>query len=179
MHPDEGDPALAVLVSLRGSGETVRLRTEGISMLPSIKAKGLAEIHCVDPCSLGVGDIALFHREGARILHRILRVDAGNGRVDYVEKGDHQPVYGRVTDEDVLGRLVRVVTTSSVVDPASRRGRAFGRIMVWIGRNEVRWISGKEKLPGAGRGRLGRVTMAGLRLIKWSVWHGTGLLFRS
>ena len=179
MNPEEVDPGLALLLSLRGSGETVRLRTEGISMAPLIGAGSLVEIHCVDPGSLREGDIALFHRNGARVLHRVLRASIGDDRVHYVEKGDHQPVYGRITDREVMGKLTRVLDAPSSFDPASRRGRAVTRIMVWIGRSEIRMITWKARLLGKGRGRLGRVSMAGLRLLRRSVWYGTGLLFRS
>jgi hypothetical protein len=152
------DPAqrLQLLRSMKGSGKTFQLKTEGMSMFPLVRPDTVAEIHFRPPGRVRPGDIILFERAGGLILHRVLARSDEDGRLVFTEKGDHQPFAGLVSEGQYLAVAVRLRSGTRVFDPSTGRGRLLTRLILSVSRLELRLYKWKVRLFGRERSGAGR-----------------------
>ena len=78
-----------VLADALARGETVRLRVQGVSMLPWLREGQLVRIRPVEGLRIVRGDVALYWRAPGRpILHRVVGVVEREGATIYECLGD-------------------------------------------------------------------------------------------
>lgn len=169
-----GEARLALLQSLRGSGQTMRLRTDGFSMSPMMETGAIVTIQFVPASDLRAGDMILFSRADRLVLHRLLHVKPTEEGVVFVEKGDHQPFATDIPAGTVLGRAIEVTTSRGTFRADSASGRRVTRRLLMVARAEhaLYWIKvrvlGKRKTP------IGQGYMRASRTVRRWLGAGTG-----
>ena len=130
------DPELVseVLLDALARGETVRVRVQGVSMLPWLRAGDLVRVRPPVGHRLRRGDIALFRRAPSRlILHRIVGVRTEAEAVVCDCLGDSESGSPeRVTAANVIG----VVETTPMRRAAYR---TLHRPRRWLNRLLSKW----------------------------------------
>ena len=130
------DPELVseVLLDALARGETVRVRVQGVSMLPWLRAGDLVRVRPPVGHRLRRGDIALFRRAPSRlILHRIVGVRTEAGAVVCDCLGDSESGSPeRVPAASVIG----VVATTPMRHAAYR---TLHRPRRWLNRLLSNW----------------------------------------
>ena len=172
--PELGAEArLALLQSLRGTGKTMQLRTDGISMSPMLETGAIATIEFADASGLRAGDVILFVRADRLVLHRLLRVRNGEGGVVFVEKGDHQPFAADIAVSCVLGRAIEIATTRGTFRATSPSGRRVTRRLLRYSRAEHALYRLKVKMFGTRPSSAGRLYTRGAKMARR--WLGAGM----
>ena len=69
-----------VIVELARAGKAVSFVARGGSMWPAIRSGAVVEIVPCDPRALAVGELAAYEREGAVVVHRVVRRAGGSLR---------------------------------------------------------------------------------------------------
>lgn len=115
-----------VLRDALARGKSVRLRVQGVSMLPWLPE---GQQVCVRPAAgraLRRGDIALFLRESGRaILHRIVRVRQEGGTVRYDCLGDSERGNPELVMASAVIGFVEITAFQRAVYLALHRPRRF------------------------------------------------------
>ena len=122
--------------SLLDEGKTIRIKANGYSMFPSIKAGSLIYIEpVIDPLP---GEIIAWRREEGFVVHRLVRVVNDGERIFYITRGDScagedQPVQ----KEEIAGRVISVESISgeritSEKKMISRFDYIYNRLLVWF-----------------------------------------------
>ena len=90
--------------SLRLAGR-LRLRVNGSSMLPAIRAGDILEVRAARASAMAPGKVVLFRRDGRFFAHRVVRRDDGHlvTRGDALDHDD-----APIGDRELLGEVVRV-----------------------------------------------------------------------
>lgn len=100
---------MQVMVGLLGDGQTVRFRASGGSMHPTIRNHDIITVAPLGRSRIRVGDVVLYRRGRAAIAHRVIRLQAGDGRPQLVLRGDAARCCDRPVDPGhVLGRVTAV-----------------------------------------------------------------------
>lgn len=87
----------------------INLRILGSSMYPALRQGDTIRVEPTSIQGLRIGDIALFHRGGQLICHRIVKKHQTNGKVFIVTKGEIGSCRDEpVPAEDILGKVVEV-----------------------------------------------------------------------
>jgi len=110
-HRDEhllsGPALLGLAQSVFAKGMPFRFKTKGFSMSPFIKDGDTITIAPVSDGLPGPGDVAAFiaPENGRLVVHRVV----GKGKRGFLLRGDNAiETDGRVPEENILGRVVRV-----------------------------------------------------------------------
>ncbi len=122
--------------SLLAEGKTIRIRADGYSMFPAIKAGSLIYIEPdIDPSP---GEIIAWKREEGFVVHRLVRIVSDGDRISYITRGDScvredQPVI----KEHIAGRVISIESTSgdkyrSEKKMISRFDYIYNRLRVWL-----------------------------------------------
>lgn len=150
------------------AGHVVTMLFGGRSMLPLINGENdtvrLRPLSSGEDCQ--PGSVYLFRYQGHYVIHRLMRVEAG----DYVFRGDNCYAYEHVDRENVLAKLVAIVKADgTVVDCESEAWRTLSRkVLRRRGvKNAVRRIIGPW-----GRKRLAAVYFVLLALLMWAPING-------
>jgi hypothetical protein len=157
--PAEAEKAahrLAALQTLRGSGKSMELPTRGMSMRPLIGPDAVAEIKFVPVDQVRVGDVILFLREDATVLHRVMAKVGEGERLTLVEKGDHQPFSSTITGAQYLGLMTGLKTGDRYIDFQTKQGRLQARMLVLVSRLEMHLYRLKVAVLGRQPTRWGR-----------------------
>ena len=93
--------------TLRRRGE-VRLRAQGMSMLPSLWPGDLLTIQAVNQDEVIPGDIVLVMREKRCFIHRLVGMQFSENGVRVITRGDAMPHRDPATSSELLGRVIRV-----------------------------------------------------------------------
>lgn len=106
----------------------------GVSMLPLLQQKkDIVEIQPIKGRPHKY-DVILFKRNGNYILHRVLKVFPKGG---YLIAGDHNTFLERdVTDEMILGKMVRIIRDGKSIYPTDWRYRVY--VHLWCDAYPVR-----------------------------------------
>jgi hypothetical protein len=125
--PRDGDSIALASEALVAFG-CLRLRVTGSSMLPALRPGDEIELRSCPASRAEVGDIVLFRREAAFVVHRVLECNDHG----LVTQGDSLPAPDPpVEHADVLGRVVGLTRGSVPV----AIGRSFGpghRCLRWL-----------------------------------------------
>ena len=119
--------------SLLEEGKTIRIRADGYSMFPTIKAGSLIYIEPdIDPSP---GEIIAWKREEGFVVHRLVRIENDEA---YITRGDScaredQPV----KKEQIAGRVIRIENIPgdkyrSGEKMISRFDYIYNRLRVWL-----------------------------------------------
>ena len=163
---------LALLRSLRGSGKTMRLRTDGVSMSPMMETGAIVTIQFAPASDLRAGDMILFSREDRLVLHRLLHAREAEGGVVFVEKGDHQPFAADIPAGCVLARAIEVTTSRGTFNADSAAGRRVTNRLLMLSRAEHVLYHLKARVLGTRPSKAGRLFMRGSRTVRR--WLGAG-----
>ena len=79
------------------------LHVRGDSMRPTLADGTAVRIRPLGGAEVPVGRIAVFHRDGMLVIHRVVWKQRGGGRLQYLFKGDNGAALERVASEQVLG----------------------------------------------------------------------------
>lgn len=122
--------------SLLAEGKTIRIRADGYSMFPAIKAGSLIYIEPdIDPSP---GEIIAWKREEGFVVHRLVRTVNDGDRISYITRGDScaredQPV----KKEHIAGRVTSIESITgdkfkSEKKTISRFDYIYNRLRVWF-----------------------------------------------
>lgn len=127
------DPELVseVLLDALARGETVRVRVQGVSMLPWLRAGDLVRVRPSAELRLRRGDIALFRRGPSNlILHRIVGVRTEAGAVVCDCLGDSESGSPeRVPAANVIGVVATTPMRRAVYRMLHRPRRWLNRLL--------------------------------------------------
>ncbi len=127
---DEGRCSLAA-EALRSWG-TLKLRANGISMLPTLWPGDLLTIQSVRPERIQAGDIVLYMRQGRFFVHRVISQNLMLDEGVLVTRGDcmseNDPPVGR---RELLGTITEVQRADSVFAPV-RTLSLFSKVVAWM-----------------------------------------------
>jgi signal peptidase I len=114
-----------VSTKLLCSGQSIRFRAPGRSMLPTIKEDETITVQPVAPSAIKMGDIILYRLEGVVIAHRVVRIERGeDGGFRFIARGDASGVPDEpVEPAQVLGKVVSVERGGYTIDLYSRRAK--------------------------------------------------------
>jgi len=154
-HLLSGPVLLGLAQAVFAKGMPLRFKTKGFSMLPFIKDGDTITIAPVSGGMPGLGDVAAFVApdNGRLVVHRVV----GKGKEGFLLRGDNATqTDGRVPEENILGRVVRVERN---------------RKETWIGLGRERRL-----IAFLSRGRLLRTCLSpawrimGPILRQWGLW---------
>ncbi len=99
-------PLLAESLRLNGS---LRLPAVGTSMVPAIQPGDVLTIQPVNSNEIALGDLVVYAREHALVVHRVVRMASGSGETRLVTRGDRllrddAPIF----PADLLGRVAGI-----------------------------------------------------------------------
>lgn len=116
----------------------LRFQAMGESMLPFICPGDVLFIEPIPPALLQIGDIILYHRNGAfHTVHRLVRKENKQGRVWLTTQGDNLPVRDSpICEDQVLGRVVALKRRGHELVPGRGWGWQVNRLVRYL-----RWHS--------------------------------------
>jgi len=119
--------------SLLAEGKTIRIRADGYSMFPTIKAGSLIYIEPdIDPSP---GEIIAWKRDEGFVVHRLVRI-ANDGA--YITRGDSCAREDKpVKKEQIAGRVISIESITgdkygSEKKMISRFDYIYNRLRVWL-----------------------------------------------
>ncbi len=122
--------------SLLDEGKTIRIRANGYSMFPSIKAGSLIYIEpVIDPSP---GEIIAWKREEGFVVHRLVRVINDGEGIFYITRGDSCAREDQPVEKDqIAGRVIDIESISgkkitSEKKMISRFDYIYNRLLVWF-----------------------------------------------
>lgn len=117
---------------------TLRLRVNGLSMLPSIWPGDLLLIQRQQMTQVSEGDVVLFARRGRLFAHRVVHIHGERQPAFLITRGDALPgPDAPVTLDEFLGKVCFVLRGGAWVEVPTRRGwdaRLIGVLASWSGR---------------------------------------------
>ena len=126
---------------LKKDGKLV-YRTRGVSMLPMLHENRDLVIIRVPVSRLKRYDVALYRREGAYVLHRVIGVEEGYYRI----LGDNTYAVELVPDSEVIGVLTSFVRKGKTYQVTDAKYRAYVRFWQGIFRSGRRLSSALRPL---------------------------------
>jgi Peptidase S24-like len=110
------------------SGDRIRIRALGTSMLPTIWPGDILHIESTPQNELAVGDVVLVKRESKIVIHRLV----SNEGQQWVTRGDAVPQDDPpVADAELLGRVTQIDRGSRSLAPR-KRVLWFQRVLAWV-----------------------------------------------
>jgi hypothetical protein len=95
----------------------ITLRVHGSSMLPWVRSGDIAVIRQATLDTVRCGDVVLFRRHNHLFVHRIIGKRGSLGTAEFLAKGDAHPSSdGRITQDELLGRIVRLYRDGHRID---------------------------------------------------------------
>lgn len=141
MNPDRHSVGVALLAeTLRRQG-TVRFRVRGCSMRPLVRDGDVVEVCRQSARELKRGDLAVFSRGGAILVHRVLQSRIAGNKWRVVTKGDafsHPDAPLRAGE--LLGRVARIQRGPRVVSLESLPQRLLHRLALAASANSRYWF---------------------------------------
>ena len=120
---------LDLTAELLSRGTTVRFRSSGRSMYPSIREGELITVEPVVASDVTLGDIVLYRSEKGVIAHRVVGTSPAQSSVlspQYFLRGDASLSRDEpVTPEQILGRVIRVERDGRSVALATRGAKLW------------------------------------------------------
>lgn len=122
--------------SLLAEGKTIRIRADGYSMFPAIKAGYIIYIEPVtDPSP---GDVIAWKRETGFVVHRLVRVTNEENQVYYISRGDSCANEDQaVKKEQIAGKVIDIESTSGKKKTIEKKKLSkfhyiYNRLLVWF-----------------------------------------------
>ena len=131
----------ALAGDILSSGNVLRFKALGRSMLPFIKERDVLTVHPAAASRLRVGHVALHRRTPAGVTaHRIVRIHRGGASILFDVRGDGSCSHpATVAADQILGRVTCVERGGKVIDPDSSLFLHGGRL--WSTLQSLRgWI---------------------------------------
>jgi signal peptidase I len=127
---DESRCSLAA-EALRSWG-TLKVRANGVSMLPTLWPGDVLTIQSVRPEQVEPGEIVLYMRHDRFFIHRMVSKDLTRGKALLVTRGDcileDDPPVGR---SELLGKVIEVQRSGSIFVPV-RKLSGSRRLLAWL-----------------------------------------------
>lgn len=152
MKDEHGNIIRELGFSLLDEGKTLRIRAEGYSMYPAIKAGTIVYVEPVeDPHP---GEIIAWKRESGFVVHRLVRIIDSDGQSLYITRGDscaNEDI--PVKRAQIAGRVVSAETQQGMKKsldskPVRRFSYIYNRFLVWIILIFKRILKGIKLLSG-------------------------------
>lgn len=107
---------------LLSEGKTVRIRADGNSMYPSIKAGSIIFVEPYEPeTKPRRGDIIAWTRDSGFIVHRLVSIYSQKMQRHYVTRGDCCAAEDKpITIDQIVGKVVRVENPEGKVVPPEK-----------------------------------------------------------
>jgi hypothetical protein len=112
---------------LRHRGHSIRFTARGSSMMPFVRNGDVLTAVSADASTLRIGDIAFYRRpDGSLVAHRVLARSRRRGATPLIcTRGDSRWLATEsVSDDQVLGRIVRIERAGRVIRPGHPAWRA-------------------------------------------------------
>lgn len=121
------------------SGTAIRFQASGASMRPLLRDGDTLLVVPVNARQVQVGDVLLFiSDQGQALVHRVIRVHNENGELAFSIRGDRALASdGRITQEQVLGRVSQIERQGQVINTAALGMRLLGRMAVLKARLKI------------------------------------------
>ncbi|MDD8027853.1 MAG: signal peptidase I [Acidobacteriota bacterium] len=117
----------------------IRIDVQGTSMAPLLATGDWCVAEDARSRTIRCGDIILFRRDKAVVVHRVIAVRARGGGLRYLQKGDKAPEPGWIPAESVLGRVRFIEKRRGMIDTDSCLQVLLGVFMVALGRAQWLW----------------------------------------
>jgi signal peptidase I len=125
--------------SLLAEGKTLKIKTDGYSMYPSIKPGSVILIEpLIEDMPPSPGEIIAWKRESGFVVHRLVRIIKDGRLINFITRGDScaredQPI----SVDQIAGKVVQVETISGTIllsgdDLISKPAYLYNRLMVWV-----------------------------------------------
>jgi signal peptidase I len=123
-EPTQRDPKTILAAEVLQSGGSLRFRTLGTSMVPSLWPGDVVAIDSRPAADLAVGDIVLVCRDERFFLHRLIEVRDADNELCFITRGDALTVTDPPVREcQILGALRHIERNCRLVQTA--RGRSL------------------------------------------------------
>jgi signal peptidase I len=120
-------PQLDLTVEILRSGNSVRLKALGSSMLPALWPDDVLTVEPVAATAVRPGDILLCMRDGRFVIHRLIRCR----NEEWTTRGDAMPVCDPPFQANqVLGRVMEIRRGRHILQAGSQT--LFQRLAGWI-----------------------------------------------
>ncbi len=122
--------------SLLDEGKTLRIRADGYSMFPSIKAGSFIYVEPVT--NPHPGEIIAWKRETGFVVHRLVRIINKDGQLHYITRGDSCANEDKpVLKDDIAGRVISIETITGKRETIkniliSKFDYIYNRFLVWL-----------------------------------------------
>jgi Peptidase S24-like len=118
--------ALRIADALKRCGR-ISLLVHGTSMQPWVRPNDIAMIRQISMENVRCGDVVLFRREKHLFVHRIVEKRGPLNAAQLFSKGDAQPTFdGVVQEQELLGRVMRIYRKGRRIDLDAPRQLALG-----------------------------------------------------
>lgn len=108
----------------------IALRVHGTSMLPWVRPGDIAMIRRAEAGDVRFGDVVLFRHHEHLCVHRIVRKRGAFSGDYFYAKGDAHPTEdGRISGQQLLGRLVRIYRRGTRIDMDAPGSLAMGLLI--------------------------------------------------
>jgi signal peptidase I len=103
------------------------------SMMPLLRPGDLVKVSRIVPQQAGFSDIVVFRRGQDLIIHRVLKKHVTPDGLYFSEKGDAGYVYGQVSADNIVGRVIGLKKGTRVLDLSSSPSRLANLfISAWL-----------------------------------------------
>lgn len=116
----------------------------GKSMQPTLREGDILFLDGVAAESIKQGDLAVFKQGEKLICHRIVGKKAEEGKTFFLEKGDNCFAGGRISADQVIGRVSQIYRGSRKIDPFGKRSALYNVFAAYFFRG-VRGAAGIKK----------------------------------
>ena len=122
--------------TLLAEGKTIRIRADGYSMFPAIKAGYFIYIEPVT--DLSPGDVIAWKRETGFVVHRLVRVINEENQVYYITRGDSCANEDQVVNkEQIAGKVIDIESISGKKKTIEKKKLSkfdyiYNRLLVWF-----------------------------------------------
>ena len=123
----------AIFNILKQAEKEVMLEVCSDSMKPTINANDFISVHLSDSLDCQLGDIVLFSRGDAVIVHRIIKKKELDQKLFFCEKGDNACSWTWISEKDILGRVVSIADRDKLKKVTQRQLTRHNRIIGFLG----------------------------------------------
>ena len=125
--------------SLLAEGTTIRVKTDGYSMYPSIKPGAILLIEPFNEESvLSPGEVIAWKRDSGFVVHRLVRIIKIGNEIKYITRGDSCSIEDQpVCKEQIAGKVVRIETGTGKIIASGNKlilkpVYLYNRLLVWM-----------------------------------------------
>ena len=158
------------LQAIGEAGREILLSVQGTSMLPLMMQGDRVSIRPMPAGMIEVGDVFAFRENGKVIVHRCVGKKTRDGSMRFCQKGDNLEGWSWVREEQVIGKVERIVKPGKVLQLSTRPWSRAGRVMGFL---VCVWISVAEKsrssIGAASRSRIAPLLSALSRTTAYTI----------